>query len=184
MQLKLSWIVLWIMTAACVLMLNVKPLQAAGQYDSSPGWTVIESQFAEVSANPENPTAWNNLGQLLFFIGKTPEALLAYDHALMLNPDYSLVLANRCGVLSQLESYTMALQSCDMALEVAHLWGAQGAALAWDNRGDVLFRLEDYQESLRSFEQALAVNPDYQNAERNRQIVLDQLEKMGGRLPD
>ncbi|MEO1591766.1 MAG: tetratricopeptide repeat protein [Cyanobacteria bacterium J06632_22] len=181
MQLSFSWIGPWIATVVCVLMLSVGPAWAGAQHEGSPGWTIIESQFAEVAANPQNPTAWNNLGQLLFFIGQTPEALLAYDHALMLNPDYSLVLANRCGVLSQLESYQMALQSCDMAIEIDHLWGAQGAALAWDNRGDVLFRLEDYQASLASFDQALAVNPDYQNARRNREVVLAQLEKANTR---
>ncbi|MEL6139826.1 MAG: tetratricopeptide repeat protein, partial [Cyanobacteria bacterium J06628_6] len=182
---RLLRIGVWIAMVASVLMLNLSiNVQSAWTSESEsaggqvPGWTVLEQQLAAISANPENPTAWNNLGQSLFSLGQISEALLAYNHALMISPDYSLVLANRCGVLSQLEEYQLALQSCDLALQVNHQWGAQGAALAWDNRGDVLFRLEDYQASLRSFEQALTVNPNYQNAWRNREVVLSQLAKM------
>lgn len=123
-------------------------------------------------------TVWNNLGQTLFAQRRYPDALLAYNHALLINPTYSLVLANRCGVLSQLGEYSQALASCDLALEIDTLWGAQGSALGWDNRGDALFNLERYQEALSSFEQALVQNPNYQNAEHNRQIVLFQLEKI------
>ena len=129
-------------------------------------------------ASVADATLWNNLGQQLFMQKRYPDALLAYDHALFIEPEYSLVLANRCGVLSQLKEYAQALASCDLALEFNHQWGAQGAALGWDNRGDALFNLERYQEALYSFEQALIRNPGYQNAQRNRQIVLTRLEQL------
>ena len=127
-------------------------------------------------ANIVDATAWNNLGQQFFSQQRYPDALLAYNHALLIEPEYSLVLANRCGVLSQLEEYSQALASCNLALEIDRQWGAQGSALGWDNRGDALFNLERYQEALYSFEQALVHNPSYENAYRNRQIVLSWLE--------
>ncbi|MEO0350637.1 MAG: tetratricopeptide repeat protein [Cyanobacteria bacterium P01_A01_bin.15] len=123
-------------------------------------------------------TLWNNLGQQLFSQKRYPEALLAYNHALIIKPEYSLVLANRCGVLSQLGEYSQALKSCDLALEINSQWGAQGSALGWDNRGDALFNLERYHEALHSFDRALLLNPSYQNASRNREIVLFQLEQL------
>ena len=123
-------------------------------------------------------TVWNNLGQQFFTQKHYPEALLAYNHALIIKPEYSLVLANRCGVLSQLGEYSQALESCDLALEINSQWGAQGSALGWDNRGDALFNLDRYHEALRSFDQALLLNPNYQNALRNRKIVLFQLEQL------
>ncbi|MEL6333675.1 MAG: tetratricopeptide repeat protein [Cyanobacteria bacterium J06636_28] len=123
-------------------------------------------------------TLWNNLGQQLFTQKHYPEALLAYNHALIIQPEYSLVLANRCGVLSQLGEYYQALESCDLALEINNQWGAQGSALGWDNRGNALFNLDRYHEALRSFEQALLLNPNYQNALRNRKVVLFQLEQL------
>ena len=123
-------------------------------------------------------TVWNNLGQQFFTQKRYPEALLAYNHALIIKPEYSLVLANRCGVLSQLGEYSQALKSCDLALEINSQWGAQGSALGWDNRGDALFNLERYHEALHSFDRALLINPSYHNALRNRKIVLFQLEQL------
>ena len=128
-------------------------------------------------ANVVDATAWNNLGQQLFSQKRYPDALLAYNHALLIEPEYSLVLANRCGVLSQLGEYSQALASCNLALEIDRQWGAQGSALGWDNRGDALFNLERYQEALHSFEQALMHNPGYENAYRNRQVVLTWLDQ-------
>lgn len=133
---------------------------------------------APTYALPVDATLWNNFGQQFFSQKRYSEALLAYNHALLIQPDYSLVLANRCGVLSQLGEYSQALKSCDLAIEVDKQWGNQGSALGWDNRGDALFNLERYQEALHSFDQALALNPNYQNAQRNRTIVLSQLEKL------
>ncbi|WP_163660188.1 tetratricopeptide repeat protein [Adonisia turfae] len=130
-------------------------------------------------ASVTDATVWNNLGQQLFSQKRYPDALLAYNHALLIEPEYSLVLANRCGVLSQLQEFHQALVSCDLALEINSQWGAQGSALGWDNRGDALFNLERYQDALHSFEQALMHNPGYQNARRNRQIVLNRLEQIG-----
>ncbi|MEM9809065.1 MAG: tetratricopeptide repeat protein [Cyanobacteria bacterium P01_D01_bin.56] len=131
------------------------------------------------SANADalNATAWNNVGQQLFALERYSDALLAYNHALLIRPEYSLVLANRCGVLSQMGEYSQALASCDLALKVNHHWGVNGSALGWDNRGNVLFNLEQYQEALDSFEKALIYNPGYENARRNRQIVLTQLDQ-------
>ncbi|MEM8614005.1 MAG: tetratricopeptide repeat protein [Cyanobacteria bacterium P01_H01_bin.105] len=129
------------------------------------------------AATSIDATLWNNLGQQLFAQKRYPDALLAYNHALLIKPEYSLVLANRCGVLSQLGEYSQALNSCDLALEINSQWGAHGSALGWDNRGDALFNLERYSEALQSFDQALLHNPNYENAQRNRTIVLSQLEK-------
>ncbi|MEM9482752.1 MAG: tetratricopeptide repeat protein [Cyanobacteria bacterium P01_F01_bin.116] len=134
---------------------------------SSPGYATLV-----------DATTWNNLGQQLFTQKRYSDALLAYNHALIIQPTYSLVLANRCGVLSQLGEYDQALISCDLALEVNAQWGSQGEALGWDNRGNALFNLERYQEALNSFEQALSHNPGYSNAQRNRQIVLYQLNQL------
>lgn len=137
----------------------------------------LTMSLSPVYADVVDATAWNNLGQQLFILKRYPDALLAYNHALLLQPDYSLVLANRCGVLSQLEEYSQALASCDLALEIDSQWGIHGSALGWDNRGDALFNLKRYPEALYSFEQALVHNPGYENAYRNRQIVLTWLEQ-------
>lgn len=136
------------------------------------------SIYQLVMANPLNSGAWNNLGYQLFSLSHYVEALAAYNHALMIDPDYSLSLANRCAVLSQLGEYVQALDSCQRAITKDHRWGEQGPALAWDNQGDVLFNLQLYQEALKSFEQAIALNPNYVNAQRNWAIVQHELSEI------
>ena len=138
----------------------------------------IDALRRSISANPSNIAAWNNLGHELFSLKHYREALAIYNHTLTINPDYSLGLANRCGVLSKLGHYTQALASCDLALRGDGNWGIQGPELAWDNRGDVLFNLKRYSESLLSFQQALTINASYQNAQLNRIIVLNHLAQI------
>lgn len=143
----------------------------ASQLDDSPFYRAVVS-------NPMNASAWNNLGSQLFSLNLYTEALFAYNHALLIDADYSLGLANRCGVLSKLGQYAQALDSCQLAIEINRHWGSQGAALAWDNQGDVLFNLQRYSEAIKSFEQALTLNPDDLNARRNWAISQHQLDQL------
>ena len=137
----------------------------------------INKWKAVIALNPTSDIAWNNLGQKLFVAQQYAGALRAYDHALVISPDYSLALANRCGVLSQLENYDQALVSCDMALKGDGRWGAQGSALAWNNRGDALFNLKKYKASLRAFEKAILIDPDLKGAWYNRALALSQIQQ-------
>ncbi|EKU99411.1 tetratricopeptide repeat protein [Leptolyngbya sp. PCC 7375] len=50
-------------------------------------------------------------------------------------------------------------------------------ATVWNNLGQQLFSQKHYPDALHSFEQALMHNPSYQNARRNRQIVLSRLKQ-------
>ena len=129
-----------------------------------------------VASTPNDPEAWNNLGYQYFHVKKYKKALFAYKQALDLNPKYSLAWANICGLLSQVESYDLALQACDRALLNGSHWGSDGEALAWDNKGNILFYLGRYQESLDAFNHALAANPNYSNANINRSVVLNHLK--------
>jgi len=140
--------------------------------------TKAENSYCAVINHSFDFVAWNNLGQNMFARGYNEAALAAYDHSLLINPEYSLGLANRCGVLSLLEEYEQALTSCELALKGDGNWGKRGSALAWNNKGDVLFNLKRYQESLSSFERALAISHNYAGAERNLAVVLHHLQKI------
>ncbi|MEM1170288.1 MAG: tetratricopeptide repeat protein [Cyanobacteria bacterium P01_H01_bin.35] len=140
--------------------------------------TKSQNSYCAVINNSYDFMAWNNLGQNLFARGYDEAALAAYDHSLLINPEYSLGLANRCGVLSRLEEYDLALVSCELSLKGDGHWGKRGAALAWNNKGDVLFNLKRYQESLSSFKQALAISHNYTGAKRNMAVVLHHLQKI------
>jgi tetratricopeptide (TPR) repeat protein len=129
-----------------------------------------------IALHPKKSGYWNNLGSKYFQLGRYRDALNAYDRALSIEPNYSLGLANKCATLSLLSRYRQALESCDLALQGNGKWGLDGAALAWDNRGDVLFNLKRYRESLASFDRALRLNPNYSNARKNHNLVLNKLQ--------
>jgi tetratricopeptide (TPR) repeat protein len=162
----ISWLKVLGATIFAVLLLLTQPVRALEGN---------RTDFNPLTSAPENAQMWNIRGYKLFRSGRFEEALLSYNHALLLNPQFSLVLANRCAVLSRLEKYSEALTSCNLALKGDGRWGSEGEALAWDNRGDALFNLERYEESLASFERALQSNPNYINAWWNRAIVLRKL---------
>ena len=129
-----------------------------------------------ITTTPNDPEAWNNLGYQYYYAEDYQKALFAYKQAIDLNSKYSLAWANICGLLSQVESYDLALQSCDRALLNDSYWGSDGEALAWDNKGNILFYLGRYQESLDAFNHALAANPNYTNASINRSVLLKHLK--------
>jgi tetratricopeptide (TPR) repeat protein len=128
-----------------------------------------------IMLNPDDIISWNNRGEKLFKLGRYSEALNTYNHALLIDSEYSLVLANRCGALSALQRYSEALKSCQYALKGNKKWGISGEVLAWNNQGDALFKLGRYQESLTSFDKAIAINPNFENLQTNREIVLNRL---------
>ncbi|KUK70782.1 MAG: TPR repeat-containing protein [Methanomicrobiales archaeon 53_19] len=51
------------------------------------------------------------------------------------------------------------------------------AADLWYNRGLVLYNLNRYRDAVESFERAVAINPDYAEAERNRRILVALIKK-------
>ncbi|MEM9091457.1 MAG: hypothetical protein AAGC93_22295 [Cyanobacteria bacterium P01_F01_bin.53] len=105
----------------------------------------IEPLQAAMATNPGSAEDWNDLGRALFASQQYAGALMAYDYALLINPDYSPAWANRCGVLSQLKEYTQALLSCALALKSDDEHRrSQGLALVWNSRERELLNLEEY----------------------------------------
>lgn len=127
--------------------------------------------------NPHVAAAWINHGQKLFDFRQYTKALISFENALLLKPDYSLGLANRCGILTVLGRYPEALDSCDMALIGDQQWGFSGQVLAWNNRGDTLIKLERYEEALASFQKSLAIDPNDVAAQQYRHVVLKKLNR-------
>ncbi|MEM6452117.1 MAG: tetratricopeptide repeat protein [Cyanobacteria bacterium P01_D01_bin.105] len=161
-------------------------LQSSGFLGSSQGDHHIkgfsegfDTEFWASAIRPDSSSskAWNRLGQAFFRIERYEDALMAYDHALLIKPNYSLALANRCGTLSKLAHYNQALSSCNLALKGDGQWDEKDSALAWNNRGAALFKLKEYRASLHSFEQALMIRPDLKSVWRNRSVVLSLLKK-------
>lgn len=147
------------------------------------GQDALSSCEQAIKINPHVAATWINHGQKLFGFGQYSQALISFDNALLLKPDYSLGLANRCGILSVLGENTKALDACEMALLGDQQWGTSGQVLAWNNRGNALLKMERYEEALASFQKSLAIDPDDAEAQQYRHVVLNKLHKKDSKHP-
>lgn len=130
-----------------------------------------------VTADPDNPSAHNNHGNLLRGLNRCADALDSYQRALNLKPDYAEAYFNRANALQDLGRLEDALQDYQRALEIS-----PGSAQTFNNRGTVLRKLGRFEDALDDYQQALRLRPDYADAYFNRGNVLQQLERFSEAL--
>jgi tetratricopeptide (TPR) repeat protein len=106
-------------------------------------------------------------GNELFNLKKYAEALVAFDAALAINPQYAVAHNNRGRVLATLGRHAEALTAYDAALAI----DPQRAA-AHRNRGVALHALGRLADALAAFDAALAIGPQHAVAHNNRGRVL------------
>lgn len=122
---------------------------------------------------PMHAEGHNNRGVMLQFLQRHEEALVCYDRAIALRPDYLKAHFNRGTALSKLRRREEALASYDRAIALN-----QDYAEAYVNRGVVLQDMKRYRESLASYDRAIALDPKHPEAHNNRGIVLANLGRM------
>ncbi len=105
-------------------------------------------------------------------LGKRDKALVSYDRALKVRPDYVEALFNRGVTLHELERFEEALASYDSALKLR-----PDFAEALSNRGNALKELKRFDEALASYDRALKVRPAYLAALFNRANTLKELKR-------
>lgn len=95
------------------------------------------------------------LGNTIALQDRTEEALLFFEEAIRLKPDFAEAWYNRGVTLLDLERNGEAL--CSFEEATRH---KPDLAKAWYNRGVTLLRLKQYEKALSSFEEALRFKPD------------------------
>ena len=133
-------------------------------------------RFRWCGLKPDLPRR-NIAGVVLRELKRFDEALLSYDRALALKPDYAEVHGNRGNALKELKRFEEALSSYDRVLVLKPDY-----AEAQYSRGLVLRELKRFDEALSSFNRALALKPDYANALNNRGNVLWELKRFDDAL--
>jgi tetratricopeptide (TPR) repeat protein len=93
-------------------------------------------------------------GYSLTELGRLNEALVAYDSAIALKPDYAWAWARRGRTLRVLGRYEEALRCYDRALEVQPSY-----AFAWNGKGIVLERMGHLERALACYQKAAEINP-------------------------
>jgi len=116
---------------------------------------------------PGSAELHNNRGAMLQQLQRHAEALVCYDKAIALKPDYTNAHFNRGYTLGKLKRLEEAVASYDraIALKPDHA-GAHG------NRGFILQALRRYDDAQASYTRAIEVGPGHFEAYNNLGIVL------------
>ena len=103
---------------------------------------------------------WNNMAMLLGTLGRTSNALEAYDTAFAC-PDYQFldnevkagILAAKASIFNVMKQYEKAKKICDEAIGLN-----PKCAIAWSNKSHSFIGLEDYPRALIAAEKALKID--------------------------
>ncbi len=136
-----------------------------------------ERIYRELVTNAPTPEALVNLGNLLARQQRHGEALLFYDQALAMRPEFLEGWFNRGNLMLELRRPDDALASYDRVLALR-----RDLASVWNNRGTALRSLQRLDQALASFQQAAALDPAHLNAITNQGIVLWDLKRFAEAL--
>lgn len=126
-----------------------------------------------LESNPNNAFVWNNRGIALNALKRLDEAVVSYDRALALRPDYAEAHCNRGNTLQMLKRFDEAVTSYDRAISLQPNY-----AEAFCNRAVGLHTLGRFEQALVSYDRALALRPTYAKALCNRGVVLYELLRL------
>lgn len=118
-----------------------------------------------------------NLGLEKASAGDFEEALISWNQAVTLNPDFAPAWHNKGSALAYLNRLPEAVQSFEqaIALNVNDLD-------SWYDRGSALFSMGQWQEAIISWERVIGIQPNHYQAWYHRGLALEKLKKLGDAL--
>ena len=167
-----------------------------------------ESYDEALRLDPANVYLWVNKGKSMANMGRFEDAIACFDQASAINSSYVEPLFLKGIALSQgLKRDDEAIAVFDQALQLDpsnfDAWLGKGMALAnkgdyygslaclktasridplqpsgWNNEGVILLKMGRYQEALDCFDKALLLDPNYEQAERNRNNTLQDMNRI------
>lgn len=120
---------------------------------------------------------WYNRGLALRKLTRNEEAVTSFERATLINPNYSLALAQKCGALTDLGRYDEAIQACNSAKEKNGDWGKATPAVAWINQAIALTKSGKIKDAVIAYEQGLAINPQDAISWYNQGILLQKIQQ-------
>lgn len=118
------------------------------------------------------PVAYYNHGVVLKRMKSYDEAILNYEKAIALKPDYAEAHVNIGSIHCERGEFDAALAQFGKAIHYAPLM-----AEAYYNRGVVLQELRRHQEALADYDETLALQPRYYLAYLNKSVILYELKR-------
>jgi tetratricopeptide (TPR) repeat protein len=142
------------------------------------GWGLLLafSVAFNLCASVENYTvAHYDLGNALAMAGRVPDAIVQYEQALRINPDFANAHNNLGNAFLQEGRVSDAIGHYEQALRIKPDY-----AKTHNNLGIALVRLGRAPEAIEHYEQALRLDPDYAEAHYNLGVTLG----LVGRIPE
>jgi tetratricopeptide (TPR) repeat protein len=126
-------------------------------------WRNSESLWTHTLAcTSDNDIAHNGLGNVLLEKGSVDEAIIHYQMALQIKPNYAEVCYNLGSALLQKGEVAEATTHFQMALQIK-----PDFAEAHNNLGSALLQKGRVNEAITHFQMALQIKPDYADAHHN-----------------
>ncbi len=118
-----------------------------------------------------------NLGLEKAEVGDLEEALMSWNQAITLNPEFAPAWHNRGSALAYLNRLAEAVQSFDQAIALN-----VNDIESWYDRGNALFRLQQWQEAIISWERVIGIQPNHYPAWYHRGLALEKLQRFSEAL--
>jgi tetratricopeptide (TPR) repeat protein len=125
-----------------------------------------------LALDPDNPDAWNNLGNARRELGDIEGAAEAYQTAYGLHPGMITALGNLSTLLRAMKRPGEAIPVLRRALETDPYF-----ADGWNELGNCLQEVGQHAESLGAYAEALKVNPEHAEALSNTAVALTELKR-------
>jgi len=142
--------------------------------------SAIEDYTFAISLDPENSyTYYNSIGNLKHKAGFYKEAIVNYNKAIELNPNYAYAYVCRGRSKSYLEDYQGGLQDCNKGLSI-------DSEMAWGyyQRAEIKYYTQDYVGAIADDMKAIEIYPNYDDAYLNKALSKIKLQDYYGAKVD
>ena len=134
-------------------------------------WFAVPTTDTAIAANNEGFT-YNNHGEY-------DKAIVAFNKAIELDPNFALAYNNRGWAYIELEQYEQGIADCTKAIELD-----PGLALAYSNRGWAYIRLGQYEQGIADCTKAIELDPSLALAYSSRGWAYIELEQYEQAIAD
>jgi tetratricopeptide (TPR) repeat protein len=106
---------------------------------------------------------YNQTGNAKYNLGQYEAAILDYDKAIQIDPNYKIAYSNRGLAKNNLGQYEAAILDFDKAIQID-----PNFKNAYNNRGFAKNNLGQYEAAILDFDKAIQIDPNFKNAYNNR----------------
>ena len=135
--------------------------------------------FQEIIEISPNQVSYNYLGIILRATGNLSQAIVNFNLALKINPNYSEAYFNLGNSYRECSELNLALNNYDKAIALNNNFHE-----AFNNKGDTLEKLSHFADAIQCYDEAISLNPFFAAAYCNRGNAYFKLNKIHESISD